>query len=95
MTFWSGLLTSAQSNSIKVNRYMNSQPAGFNFYHDHAMRATLFNNMKGSAGFYILYNETVEKTLPNKEEEVIFIFHYHNQGDVRDYASQNPSGTNN
>jgi hypothetical protein len=77
-TFWPGLLTPSQQASIKVNRYIHTQPPGFCFYHDHAMRATLFNNMKGSAGFYIIFNATTEASLPQNGEEIIVIFHYHN-----------------
>lgn len=47
------------------------------------MQATLFNNMKGSVGFYLLYDEKIEIGLPKNEEEVIFIFHFHNDGDIR------------
>lgn len=43
---------------IKANRYKNQQLPGFSFYHDHAMRATLYNVVKGMAGMYILYNTT-------------------------------------
>ena len=58
------------------------------------MRATLLNNIKGSVGFYIIFDETAEAVLPQKGEEIIVIFHYHNEGDVRDYTSQNATGVN-
>jgi hypothetical protein len=43
---------------IKVNVYKNQQLPGLVFYHDHTMRSTLYNVVKGMIGMYILYNKT-------------------------------------
>lgn len=52
--FLKGLLTPEQANKIKANRYKNDQPPGMLFYHDHAMKSTLTNNLRGTEGFYLI-----------------------------------------
>lgn len=68
MTFLKGMLTDQQANSIKVSRLKNKQPPGMCFYHDHSMQATLTNNLRGTAGIYILYDPVAEAIYPNRQE---------------------------
>ena len=68
MTFLKGMLSTQQANSIKVMRLKNKQPPGMCFYHDHSMHATLTNNVRGTAGIYILYDPSVETNYPNRQE---------------------------
>lgn len=42
---------------FKVNIYKNKQLPGLLFYHDHTIRSTLYNVVKGMVGMYILYDE--------------------------------------
>lgn len=64
MTFLEGILNAKQQSMIKVNRHKNQQLPGFSIYHDHAMRSTMYNVVKGMAGMYILYNATAEADYP-------------------------------
>lgn len=82
------MLTSTQANKIKVVRLPNKQPPGMCFYHDHSMQVTLSNNIRGTAGFYILTDANAEANFPSGNEEYIFVFHPHNQGDVRDNTTR-------
>lgn len=50
-------------NRIKVNRYPNIQNPGNLWYHDHAMRLTLYNVQYGLSGLYILRNKTIEQQI--------------------------------
>lgn len=43
--------------------------------------------MKGSVGFYLLYDEKVEAALPKEDEDIFFAFHFHNEGDIRNYIN--------
>jgi FtsP/CotA-like multicopper oxidase with cupredoxin domain len=43
----------------KVNRYPNTQNPGNLWYHDHAMRGTLFNVKNGLAGVYIIRDKAL------------------------------------
>lgn len=47
----------------KISRYPNKQNPGNLWYHDHAMRLTLYNVRYGLAGLYILRDPQVEKVL--------------------------------
>lgn len=44
----------------KVNRYPNIQNPGNLWYHDHAMRLTLYNVKYGLSGLYMLRDPIVE-----------------------------------
>ena len=62
-------------NRVKISRYPNKQNPGNLWYHDHAMRLTLFNVQHGLAGLYILRNPSVEKQIdvPPKNEKMLML----------------------
>jgi hypothetical protein len=53
---------------FKVNMHKNHQIPALSFYHDHTMRATLSNVVKGMTGMYILYDEKLEAGYPKGNE---------------------------
>jgi FtsP/CotA-like multicopper oxidase with cupredoxin domain len=57
----------AYNNVMKVHRYPNTQNPGNLWYHDHAMRLTLFNAASGLSGVYIIRDPKAEAFLPSGE----------------------------
>lgn len=69
----------------KVIRAPNVQIPGMLFYHDHAMRSTLYNVQNGFSGLYIIYDQKVEQNLPQGNFEKFVLFA--KPGDARLFVS--------
>lgn len=52
------------SKKIKVIKVNNDQAPGLLFYHDHAMKSTLYNVQNGLGGLYVIYDPVIEASLP-------------------------------
>lgn len=63
---------------IKVT---NDQAPGLLFYHDHAMKSTLYNVQYGLGGLWVIYDPKVEANLPSGNYEKFIVFS--KQGDAR------------
>lgn len=63
---------------IKVN---NDQAPGLLFYHDHAMKSTLYNVQYGLGGLWVITDPKVEAKLPSGKYEKFIVFS--KQGDAR------------
>lgn len=55
------------------------------FYHDHAMKSTLYNVQNGFSGLYIIYDKKTEGVLPSGQFEKFVLFA--KPGDARIYVS--------
>lgn len=47
------------SKKIKIIKVDNNQPPGLLFYHDHAMKSTLYNVQNGLGGLYVIYDPVI------------------------------------
>jgi len=47
------------SQKIKIIKVNNDQPPGLLFYHDHAMKSTLYNVQNGLGGLYVIYDPVI------------------------------------
>ena len=54
------------------------------FYHDHSFQLTSYNNQKGLAGLFVVYDLEVEKNYPLGVNEYYIIFNFVNEGDLRE-----------
>ncbi len=64
-----------EKSRTKISRYPNKQNPGNLWYHDHAMRLTLFNVRHGLAGMYILRDPEVERYIdvPPENEKMLMM----------------------
>jgi FtsP/CotA-like multicopper oxidase with cupredoxin domain len=65
----------------KVIAVSNDQAPGLLFYHDHAMKSTLYNVQNGLGGLWVIHDPIVEAGLPNGIYERFIVFS--KQGDAR------------
>lgn len=63
----------------------NDQAPGLLFYHDHAMKSTLYNVQNGLGGLWVIQDPKVEANLPNGRFEKFIVFF--KQGDARTSVS--------
>lgn len=69
------------SQKIKVIKVNNDQAPGLLFYHDHAMKSTLYNVQNGLGGLWVIHDPEIEASLPKGEYLKYIVFS--KQGDSR------------
>lgn len=70
---------------MKVINVRNDQAPGLLFYHDHAMKSTLYNVQNGLGGLWVISDPNVEAGLPMGRYERFIVFS--KQGDARTSVS--------